>query len=94
MGTLQTVMVTASLLNQLHALTLAAKTVVTPQANLAVLNVVSDSLSVGTLNGGYLRKVPLHRAPQIQSLEYKTCHMQVTRDNPNTCYSQVPRIPT
>ncbi len=49
---------------------------------------------VGTLNEGYLRKVPLPRAPWIQSTDHVTCHIQVTCDNPNTCYSQVPQIPT
>ncbi len=47
---------------------------------------------VGTLNDGYLHKVPLPRAPLIQSTDHVTCHIQVTRDNPNTCYSQVPWI--
>jgi hypothetical protein len=49
---------------------------------------------VGTVNDGYLRKVPLPRAPQIQSSDHVTCHIQVTHDNPNTGSSQVPRIPT
>jgi hypothetical protein len=49
---------------------------------------------VGTLNDRYPHMVPLPRAPWIQSPEHVTCHMQVTRDNPNTCYSQVPQIPT
>jgi hypothetical protein len=49
---------------------------------------------VGTLYDGYLCKVPSPRAPWIQSPEYVTCHMQVTCENPNTCYSQVPQIPT
>jgi hypothetical protein len=50
MGTLQTVMATTSLfcmfLNQLCALILAAETVVTAQANLAVLDVAFDSVLV------------------------------------------------
>jgi hypothetical protein len=50
MGTLQTVMATTSLfcmsLNQLCALILAAKTVVTAQANLAVLDAAFDSVLV------------------------------------------------
>jgi hypothetical protein len=50
MGTLQTVMATTSLfcmsLNQLCALIFAAMTVVTAQANLAVLNAAFDSMSV------------------------------------------------
>jgi hypothetical protein len=49
---------------------------------------------VETLNDGYLRKVPLPRAPRIQSPDHVTCHIQVTRDNPNTGYSQASRIPT
>ncbi len=49
---------------------------------------------VGTLNDKNLHKVPLPRAPGIQSPEHVTCHMQGTRDNPNTCYSHVPQIPT
>ncbi len=51
-------------------------------------------LPVGTLNDRYLCKVTLPRAPRIQSADHVTCHIQVTRDNPNTSYSQVPRIPT
>ncbi len=43
---------------------------------------------VGTLKDGYIQKVPLPRAPRIQSAS----HMCDTRD---TCYlEQVPRIPT
>jgi hypothetical protein len=43
---------------------------------------------VGTLKDGYIRKVPLLRAPRIQSAS----HVCDTRD---TCYlEQVPRIPT
>jgi hypothetical protein len=49
---------------------------------------------VGTLDKGYLRKRPLPRAPRIQSPVQVTCNMQITRDNRNTCYSQVPPIPT
>jgi hypothetical protein len=50
MGTLQTVMATKQLffvsLNQLHALILAAETVVTSQADLAILDLAFDSVSV------------------------------------------------
>jgi hypothetical protein len=50
MGTPQTVMATTSLFcmsfNQLHALILAAETVVTAQANLSVLDVAFDSVLV------------------------------------------------
>jgi hypothetical protein len=49
--------------------------------------------SVGTLKDGYLCKVPLPRAPQIQSTEHVTA-TAVTRMPPITCYSQVPRVPT
>jgi hypothetical protein len=49
---------------------------------------------VGTLNDRYLHKVPLPRAPRIQSTNHVTCHIQITRDNTNTCYSQVSGIPT
>jgi hypothetical protein len=43
---------------------------------------------VGTLKGGYVCNVPL-RVPQIQSASLATA-----REPPNTCYSQVPRVPT
>ncbi len=44
--------------------------------------------SVGALKNGYIRKVPLPRAPRIQSAS----HMQHVHD---TCYyTQVPRFPT
>ena len=44
---------------------------------------------VGTLKDGYVRKVPLPRAPRIQHTSHVT---NVTHD---TCYlAQVPRIPT
>ncbi len=50
---------------------------------------------VGTLNDGYVRRVPLPQAPLIQSPEHVTCNVTVTRDNIPTCYSeQVPQIPT
>ncbi len=47
---------------------------------------------VGTHNR-YICKVPLPRAPWIESTVQVTCNMQITRDNPNTCYSWVPWIP-
>ena len=43
---------------------------------------------VGTQDGGYLNKVPLPRAPLIQSTA------ALMTGNPATCYLQVPRIPT
>ena len=50
--------------------------------------VLCGVLSVGTLKDGYVRKVPLPRAPRIQHAS----HASHTRD---TCYlEQVPRIPT
>jgi hypothetical protein len=46
---------------------------------------------VGTLQNRYKRNVPLPRVvPQIQS----TSHVTGCRADPNTCYSQVPRVPT
>jgi hypothetical protein len=48
---------------------------------------------VGTLKDGYLRKVPLPRAPLRQSPEHMTASA-VTRVPSATCYSQVPRVPT
>jgi hypothetical protein len=47
---------------------------------------------VGTLKVGYLHKVPLPRAPRIQSTEHMTA-TAVTRVPPVTCYSQVPWVP-
>ncbi len=44
---------------------------------------------VGTLKGGYVRNIPLPRVFQIQSTSLAT-----GREPPNTCYSQVPRVPT
>jgi hypothetical protein len=49
---------------------------------------------VRTLDSGYLYKVPLPRAPWVQSPVHVTCNMQITRDNLYTCYLQVTRIPT
>ena len=55
---------------------------------------------VGTLNDGYIRNVPLLRAPRIQSASHVTCYGANTSDavmetgtNTDTCYSQVARIP-
>jgi hypothetical protein len=39
---------------------------------------------VGTLEGGYVRNVPLPRVPRVQSASPMT----------GTCYSQVPHVPT
>jgi hypothetical protein len=41
---------------------------------------------VGTLNDGYVRKVPLPCAPLIQSTRQVKCNVTVTRDIGNTCY--------
>ncbi len=50
---------------------------------------------VGTLNDGYICKVPLPCAPLIQSTRLVTCNVTVTWDTGNACYlEQVPRIPT
>ncbi len=57
---------------------------------------------VGTLDDGYVRNVPLPRAPQIQALvtSHVTCYRAITRDavtergtNTDTCYSQVALVP-
>jgi hypothetical protein len=51
-------------------------------------------LSVGTLDDGFVRKVPLLQAPWIQSTDHVTCNVTVTSDNVPTCYlEQVPWIP-
>ena len=49
---------------------------------------------VGTLDDGYQRKVPLPRAPRIQSPSHVTCAAVTAHDKHDTCYLQVPRIPT
>ncbi len=49
---------------------------------------------VGTLDGGYLCKVPLPWAPWIQSPGHVTCPAVTEHDKRDTCYSQGPRIPT
>jgi hypothetical protein len=48
---------------------------------------------VRTLDDRYLHKVPLPRAPQIDSPDHVTYHIYVTCDNLNTGYSQVLQIP-
>jgi hypothetical protein len=46
---------------------------------------------VGTLQNGYIRNVPLPRVvPRVQSASHVTSHGA----DPDTCYSQVPRVPT
>ncbi len=50
-------------------------------------------LVVGTLKDGYLCKVPLPWAQQIQIPEYMTASA-VTRDTHIIYYSQVPCVPT
>jgi hypothetical protein len=45
---------------------------------------------VGTLKDGYVRNVPLPRAPQIQSANHVTSKKRVTIDSQDTCYLQVP----
>ncbi len=63
-----------------------------PQELLRAL--VPSTLKGGTLNDGYVRRVPLPRAPQIESTDHVTCNVTVTRNVANTCYlGQVPRIP-
>ncbi len=53
------------------------------------------AFSVETLNDGYVHRVPLLRAPWIQSTDHVTCNVTVIRDAIDTCYlGQVPRIPT
>jgi hypothetical protein len=47
---------------------------------------------VGTQDGGYLNKVPLPRAPRLQSSLLMTC--ESPQEVTETCYLQVPRIPT
>ncbi len=49
---------------------------------------------VGTLKDGYVRNVPLPRAPRIQSANHVTSNKQVVIDSQDTCYLQVPRVPT
>jgi hypothetical protein len=49
---------------------------------------------VGTLDEEYLHKVPLPRAPRIQSPGHETCATVTEHDKSDTCYLQVPPIPT
>jgi hypothetical protein len=49
---------------------------------------------VGTLKDGYVRNAPLPRAPGIQSANHVTSRKQVRIDSKDTCYLQVPRVPT
>jgi hypothetical protein len=46
---------------------------------------------VGALDDGYLRKVPLPRAPWIQSLGHVTCAAVMEHVKSDTCYLQIPR---
>ncbi len=50
--------------------------------------------AVGTLKDGYIRNVTLPRAPQVQSASLVTSTSQVTTDSYDTCYPQVPHVPT
>jgi hypothetical protein len=63
-----------------------------------MMNVQSSKVTtydvVGTLKDGYVRNVPLPRAPQIQSANHVTSKKRVTIDSQDTCYLQVPRVPT
>jgi hypothetical protein len=43
--------------------------------------------SVGTLDDGYVRNVPLLRAPRIQSASHVTCHGAIMRDRSTPLYS-------
>jgi hypothetical protein len=45
---------------------------------------------VGTLSDGYIRNVPLPRAPRIQSASHVTCHGAVTRDGSTPLHSTPP----
>jgi hypothetical protein len=49
---------------------------------------------VGTLKDGYVCIVPLPRAPRIQSVNHVTNNEQVVMDSQDTCYLQVPCVPT
>jgi hypothetical protein len=56
---------------------------------------------IGTLNDGYIRKVPLPKPPWLQSASHVTSYGAVMRDTvtepitaPLTCYSQVTHVPT
>ena len=50
---------------------------------------------VGTLKDGYIRKVPLPRIPRIQSTRELVANVAThTSNSHDTCYLQVPRVPT
>ena len=50
---------------------------------------------VGTLKDGYIRNVPLPRVPQIQSTsEHVASAATAMQNSHDTCYLQVPRVPT
>jgi len=50
---------------------------------------------VGTLKDGYIRNVPLPRVPRIQSTsEHVASAATATQNSHDTCYLQVPRVPT
>ena len=54
-----------------------------------------ELFSVGTLKDGYIRNVPLPRVPRIQSTsEHVASAATATRNSHDTCYLQVPRVPT
>ncbi len=51
--------------------------------------------TVGTLKDGYIRKVPLPRIPRIQSPSALVANVATATSNSHdTCYVQVPRVPT
>ena len=51
--------------------------------------------TVGTLKDGYIRKVPLPRVPQTQSTsEHVASAATVVGNTHDTCYLQVPQVPT
>jgi hypothetical protein len=70
------------------ALVLALATLLLATATIVTATATSTA-TVGILKGGYVHNVPLPRVPQIQSTSLAT-----GREPPNTCYSQVPRVPT
>jgi hypothetical protein len=74
--------------------TVARAVVMAVAVVVVVVRVVARALSmhgVGTFQNGYIRNVPLPRVvPRIQSASHVTSHGA----DPDTCYSQVPRVPT
>jgi hypothetical protein len=53
------------------------------------------SALIGTLKDGYIRKVPLPRIPRIQSPSALVANVATATSNSHdTCYLQVPRVPT